>query len=58
MWVLFAILIQGNNYSVLPQGPFLSMDDCFAAREVFIESGPKPKINYEAVCIQIDGKGV
>lgn len=58
MWVLFAILIQGNGYSVYPQGPFLSMDECFEAREVFIESGPKPKINYEAVCVQTDQKGV
>jgi len=57
MWVLFAIIIQSSGYTVYPQGPFMTMDDCFAAREYFIQTGPKPKINYEAVCIQTDETG-
>ena len=60
MWLLFAILIQTDGYAVYPQGPFMTMDQCFEAREHFINTAPKPKINYEAVCIQTDmtGNGV
>jgi len=28
--------------------------ECFEAREYFISTAPKPKINYEAICIQTD----
>ena len=28
------------------------MAECFEAREYFIATAPKPKIDYEAVCIQ------
>ena len=57
MWLLFAILIQTDGYAVFPQGPFMTMDDCFEAREHFINTAPKPKMNYEAVCIQTDVTG-
>jgi len=57
MWLLFAILIQSNGYAVYPQGPFMTMDECFEAREYFIQTAPKPKMNYEAVCIQTDVTG-
>jgi len=56
-WVLFAIIIQADGYGVLPQGPFLTMEDCFEARNVFINTAPKPKLNYDAICIQTDVKG-
>ena len=39
------------------QGPFITMEDCFEARDFLIATGPKPKINYEAVCIQTDELG-
>ena len=60
MWLLFAILIQTDGYAVYPQGPFMTMNDCFEAREHFINTAPKPKMNYEAVCIQtnVTGDGV
>ena len=57
MWLLFAILIQTDGYAVYPQGPFMTMNDCFEAREHFINTAPKPKMNYEAVCIQTDVVG-
>jgi len=57
MWLLFAILIQTDGYAVYPQGPFMTMNDCFEAREHFINTAPKPKLNYEAVCIQTDVTG-
>lgn len=57
MWMLFAIIVSSDQYMVYPQGPFDSMEKCFEAREYFIETAPKPKINYEAVCIQTDKVG-
>ena len=57
MWMLFAIIITANGYGTMPQGPFATMAECFEAREHFINTAPKPKINYEAVCIQTDVVG-
>jgi len=54
MWMLFVIVLEANAYFVAPKGPFMSMEDCFEAREVTLSTLPKPKINYEAVCIQTD----
>ena len=56
MWLFFAILVQADGYAVYPQGPFMTMADCFEAREYFLATAPQPKINYEAVCIQTDLK--
>lgn len=53
-WVLFAILIQDGGYGVMPQGPYLTMEDCFEARDFFLATAPKPKINYDAICIPTD----
>ena len=54
MWMLFAIIITAEGYGTMPQGPFATMDECFEAREYFLNTAPKPKINYEAICIQTD----
>ena len=51
MWMLFVIVLQTDSYVVAPQGPFATMEDCFKAREYVMETAPKPKINYEAVCV-------
>jgi hypothetical protein len=53
-WVLFAIIIQADGYGVMPQGPYLTMEDCFEARDFFLATAPKPKLNYEAVCVPTD----
>ena len=53
-WLLFAIIIQADGYGVMPQGPYLTMEDCFEARDFFLATAPKPKINYEAVCVPTD----
>jgi len=57
MWMLFLIVLQTDSYMVSPQGPFATMEDCFKAREYVMVTAPKPKINYEAVCIQTDKVG-
>ena len=57
MWLLFTILIQTDGYAVYPQGPFMTMDECFEAREYVVQTAPQPKINYEAVCVQTDMTG-
>ena len=54
MWMLFAIIITAEGYGTMPQGPFATMDECFKARQYFMDTAPKPKINYEAICIQTD----
>ena len=52
--MLFLIILEVDRYYVAPQGPFPTMEVCFEAREVALSTAPKPKINYEAVCIQTD----
>lgn len=54
MWILFVIFLEVDRYMVAPQGVYPMMDDCFEARDFFIATAPKPKINYEAICIQTD----
>jgi len=54
MWMLFVIVLETDRYFVSPQGPFPTMEVCFEAREIVMQSAPQPKINYEAVCIQTD----
>ena len=54
MWMLFTILMSAEGYLTHSQGPFLTMDECFKAREYLMETAPKPKINYEAVCVHTD----
>ena len=39
---------------VSPQGVYPMMADCFEARDFFMATAPKPKINYEAICVQTD----
>lgn len=53
-WVLFVIMLEADRYYVSPTGMHQSMEECFAARDYFLATAPKPKINYEAVCIQSD----
>jgi len=52
VWVLVAILVMDSNFKMMPLGAFVSMDECFQARQAFMATGPQPKINYESVCIQ------
>jgi len=54
IWVLFVIAIAENRYYVKPEGFFSTMNKCFEARDLVLQSAPQPKINYEAVCIQSD----
>jgi len=53
-WVLFIIIMGEGQYYVQPNSIYSSMAECFGARELFIKTAPKPKINYEAVCLQTD----
>ena len=54
MWMLFLIVLEADRYFVAPRGPFLSMEACFEERSRTLATFPKPKINYEAVCIRTD----
>ncbi len=51
-WVLFVLLLEAEQYYVVPQGHYMTMKECFEAREVVMQSAPQPKMNYDAICIQ------
>ena len=53
-WVLFVIIMGPAQYYVQPNGIYTLMGECFRARELFMQTAPQPKINYEAVCVQTD----
>ena len=54
MWALVAILLSNKGVGVQPVNLHDSMEDCFMAREVMMTAMPKPKLNYELVCIRTD----
>ena len=55
-WALVAIIISGSGVITKPFGVFLRMGDCFEARDALISQAPKPKINYEVLCVRVDGQ--
>jgi hypothetical protein len=52
VWVLVATLFIQGEFKFMGLGVFATMNECFTARDYFIATGPQPKINYEAVCVQ------
>ena len=51
-WLLIAVLITGQEIAVKSFGVFAGMEDCFKAQEVLAQSAPKPKVNYEIICVR------
>ena len=51
-WVLFVLLLEAERYYVMPQGHYMTMEECFEARENVMRSAPQPKMNYDAICIK------
>ena len=58
MWMLFVIVLETTQYFVASRGPYPTMEVCFEARERVLSTLPKPKINYEVVCIQTNKVGL
>jgi len=56
MWFLFVIGISNGLAGVTANGPYYSMTKCFKVREALLETYPKPKIDYEAVCVKSSSK--
>ena len=54
MWVLVAIMLTAKGVGVQPVSPYKTMEECFDAREQYMFPMPKPKINYEMVCVRTD----
>lgn len=52
MWFLFVIGISNGMWAVTTNGPYPNMAKCFKVREALLETYPKPKIDYEAVCVR------
>ena len=57
MWFMVVIIAMDSGVKYFPNGVYTTMTKCFEAREEFMLSAPRPKINYEAVCIQTDKTG-
>ena len=54
MWVLVGILLTVEGVHAKPFSLHATMEQCFEAREAQLLALPKPKINYEIVCIRTD----
>ena len=57
MWFLVGIVVGIGGAQAVPVSLYKTMEECFLAREVFMEELPKPKMNYEVVCIRTDLNG-
>jgi hypothetical protein len=58
MWMLFVILLNAEGYNTMFMGLQPSMEVCFQERDRILSTAPKPKINYEVVCVQTDITGI
>ncbi len=54
MWVLFVILLEADKYYVSPNGVYPTEMQCLEQLTLFMMDAPKPKINYDAICIETD----
>lgn len=50
-WILVYIALTGDRVDVNKMAAFNTMDECFDAREKFVEVIGRPIVNYQAVCI-------
>ena len=50
-WLLIYIALTGDRVDVNKMAAFNSMDECFDARERFVEVIGRPIVNYQAVCV-------
>lgn len=54
MWMLVAVIMIDGQLRFMALTAHTSVAECYASREYFIATAPKPKINYEAICIKTD----
>ena len=57
MWALVGVVVGMAGAQAVPVSIHATMEQCFTAREVFMEELPKPKMNYEVVCVRTDLNG-
>lgn len=57
LWLLIVVIVVDGMAYMQNGGLHATIEDCFEAREVTLSTAPKPKINYEAICIQTDQAG-
>lgn len=50
-WLLFIITLTFDGPIYEYEGAYLTMDECFDAREIIVEEYGRPIINYQAVCV-------
>ena len=54
IWALFIILLEAEKYYVMPQGVYETEIKCLEAQTLFMLTAPKPKMNYESICVPTD----
>jgi len=54
MWALIGVMLAAKGVAVQPISLHETMEECFAAREMVMTQMPKPKVNYETVCVRTD----
>jgi len=54
IWILFVILVNGEQYMVKPESMHPSMDSCFERREEIVTEVGKPIVNYQVICVPTD----
>lgn len=57
MWALVGVVVGLAGAQAVPISLHGSMAECFEAREELSATLPKPKMNYETVCVQTDLNG-
>lgn len=55
-WLLVAVVASGNEVVTKPFGIFIEMTDCFEGRDLLLAQAPQPKINYEVLCVKVNGQ--
>lgn len=57
-WVLVVLVFVEGRLGVMPNGVFISKEDCLSAQEHFMKTGPQPQINYDTICVNTDQLGL
>ena len=53
MYILFIILLSSSSdsYGIQRHSDHNRMDQCFEARDLYVEKTGRPIVNYQAICV-------
>ena len=59
MWSLIVVMFINGSWIVeVDPKVYARTDDCYDAREAVVRKLGRPIVNYQAVCVRIDGDGL